>query len=448
MEKKISFYHIPLIQICVTFLVLFVISMLFIDLSCRRMSKVVETFTQEESFAEDVDKKISLVFLTPQDKRWRQPDGSVGAQYDGMFFNHTNHVFTDWTLKVYLPENYMIDSTWNGKFSLYYTGKEPVPPKHSYTPEYLRQYEDISNYLIIESNDEDANTILEVAAENAKYKNSFSVGMIMYTPDGFEINKLEISGRFIYSPWNNPGFMLLGVLAVFDIIMIITLVIIQGAVTHRLKSYVERQKVSNAIIIQSFKTFANFVDAKDPYTKGHSLRVAYYAREIARRLKMTDQQQTEIFWEGLMHDVGKISVHDEILNKPSSLTNEEFSEIQAHASKGYDMLKDFTAMPMLKEVANSHHEHWDGSGYPEHLSHEEIPIEARIVCICDCFDAMNSDRCYRHRLSKEQIVDEFNMNSGVLFDPALVPIMLEMIEDGFTDSSEEIEYLNTFTYKV
>ena len=155
-----------------------------------------------------------------------------------------------------------------------------------------------------------------------------------------------------------------------------------------------------------------------------------------------------MFWFGLMHDVGKIGVSDSILHKPTSLTDNEYDEIKSHVLKGYEMLADFTAMPMLKEVAKSHHEHWDGTGYCEHLKGQEIPLGARIVGVCDAFDAMNTNRCYRPKLPKERIIEEFKKCSGTYFDPKITKIMIAMIEDHSTEKIESIDTMNDINYKA
>ena len=112
------------------------------------------------------------------------------------------------------------------------------------------------------------------------------------------------------------------------------------------------------------------------------------------------------------------------------------------------MLKDFTAMPMLKEVAKSHHEHWDGNGYCEKLKGLEIPLEARIVCACDSFDAMNSDRCYRKKLPKDEIRRQFEIESGKHFDPKIAKLIISMIDDKFVDKIENIDTTNDINYKA
>ena len=138
-----------------------------------------------------------------------------------------------------------------------------------------------------------------------------------------------------------------------------------------------------------------------------------------------------MYYLGLMHDAGKIGIPDEILNKNAPLTQEERKIIEKHTLLGANMLKDFTSMPEIGDIALYHHERYDGTGYPEHLSGTAIPLAARVVCVADSFDAMTSDRCYHDRTTVEQAEAELTGKSGIQFDPEIVAIMVKMIHDGF-----------------
>ena len=191
----------------------------------------------------------------------------------------------------------------------------------------------------------------------------------------------------------------------------------------------QRQTYRN-ILEQSLRTFANAIDAKDPYTNGHSLRVAAYAKEITRRMGYSENDQETVYFIALLHDIGKIGIPDSILNKTGSLTPEERAVIQTHPTKGGEILRDFTALKNIADGARYHHERYDGKGYCEGLAGEKIPLIGRIVCVADCYDAMSSDRCYRKALPKEKILEEFEKGSGTQFDPKIAAIMIEMIREG------------------
>ncbi|MBR2924271.1 MAG: HD domain-containing protein [Clostridia bacterium] len=207
----------------------------------------------------------------------------------------------------------------------------------------------------------------------------------------------------------------------------------------RIRRMHERQQELQAILVQSLQVFARVIDAKDPYTNGHSIRVAQYARELARRMGLPEEEQERIYYIALLHDIGKIGIPDNILNKQGSLTPEERAVIQTHPSVGGQVLKNFTALEDIDDGARYHHERYDGEGYCEGLKGKEIPLVARIIGVADSYDAMSSDRCYRPALSREKIVEELTSCSGTQFDPEIVPYMLAMIEDGVVPAQQSPE---------
>jgi HD-GYP domain-containing protein (c-di-GMP phosphodiesterase class II) len=200
-----------------------------------------------------------------------------------------------------------------------------------------------------------------------------------------------------------------------------------------LRNYREKQKNDTRIILQSMNTFINFIDAKDPYTRGHSRRVAMYAAEIAKRMHLSEDEILNIYYAGLLHDAGKISVPDAVLNKPGRLTDDERRQIQDHTIAGGKMLKQLSSLRGIRETALYHHERFDGLGYPEGLKGESIPLYARIVGVADSYDAMSSNRVYRRHLNKDEIIEEIQKGSGTQFDPAIVTYMVDMINDGYVN---------------
>lgn len=205
----------------------------------------------------------------------------------------------------------------------------------------------------------------------------------------------------------------------------------------RMRRMQERQKELQVLLVQSLQTFARIIDAKDPYTNGHSIRVAQYARELARRMNMPEHEQERIYYVALLHDIGKIGIPDNILNKQGPLTPEERAVIQTHPQVGGRVLKDFTALDGITDGAKYHHERYDGKGYCDGKRGKEIPLVARIIGVADSYDAMSSDRCYRAALSREKIIEELTANSGTQFDPEIVPYMLKIIEEDRASNTDE-----------
>jgi hypothetical protein len=181
------------------------------------------------------------------------------------------------------------------------------------------------------------------------------------------------------------------------------------------------------------------LDARDRETKGHSTRVTEYTLDIARRLGF--QPGTPI-WEdlkraALLHDVGKIGVSDFILHKPGPLTPEEWEEMRRHPVIGYEMLKGVRFLAGPTKIVHSHHERFDGKGYPQALAGEEIPLGARIFAVADTFDAMTSDRPYRRALPWETARDEIVRHSGTQFDPQVVEAFLQAYEEWVQRQAQE-----------
>lgn len=194
-----------------------------------------------------------------------------------------------------------------------------------------------------------------------------------------------------------------------------------------------KAKHLKAIIDQTMLTFAKVIDAKDPYTRGHSEAVAEYSKEIARRYGMPRRMLDNIYYSGLLHDIGKIAVPDSILNKPEKLTEDEYEIIKTHTSVGADILSNLTTVDNIAAGARDHHERYDGSGYPKGIAGNDISLEGRIIGVADAYDAMASERVYRGTFSREKIRDEFEKASGKQFDPKIVKILLEMIDEGYFD---------------
>lgn len=197
---------------------------------------------------------------------------------------------------------------------------------------------------------------------------------------------------------------------------------------HQTELEIEK-KENKKITLQMMESLSTTIEAKDEYTRGHSRRVAQYAALIAKNMGWTNEEIQSLKNCAYLHDIGKIGIPDQILNKPGKLTNEEFNLIKQHTIIGQDIVKDVTIIPHLNEVTRSHHEHYDGSGYPDGLKGNEIPIQARIIAIADSYDAMNSRRIYRNALSFEQIKEQIKQKSGTQFDPEIAEIFLKLMDN-------------------
>lgn len=191
----------------------------------------------------------------------------------------------------------------------------------------------------------------------------------------------------------------------------------------------QKTRENKDLFLQVVSSLAAAIDTKDEYTKGHSSRVAEYARMIAKRSGFSDARQDEIYMLGLLHDVGKIGIPNGLLNKPGTLTDDEFAQIRKHSAMGASILKNIENDPKFEQCAMYHHERYDGTGYPTGIKGTEIPEEARIIAVADAYDAMSSDRSYRSHLTQDEIKNELELGMGTQFDPKFAGIMLAIVEE-------------------
>lgn len=200
----------------------------------------------------------------------------------------------------------------------------------------------------------------------------------------------------------------------------------------------EQTEETQKIFIQAITTITYAVDAKDRYTKGHSVRVAQYCLAIAKKLSWSKQDCLNLYYTALLHDIGKIGIPDSILNKPVKLTDEEYRLVRNHPIMGANILRPITMVPQICDGAKYHHERYDGKGYPYGLKGNDIPYIARIIGIADAYDAITSNRIYEKAQVTGYAVSELEKGRGTQFDPYLTDVMLEVIKDGFsfTDTPE------------
>jgi len=181
------------------------------------------------------------------------------------------------------------------------------------------------------------------------------------------------------------------------------------------------------LFVGSVKALINAIEARDPYTKGHSIRVTHYSSKIAQALKMNQEEVDNIQYAALLHDIGKIKVQDDILLKQGKLTKEERLAIQEHPNYGAIIMKPVKAFQRILPFLYYHHEMYAGSGYPQKLKGDSIPVESRIIAVADSFDAMTSDRPYRNALSIDEALKELQINSGTQFDPQIVDVFVKLV---------------------
>jgi len=177
---------------------------------------------------------------------------------------------------------------------------------------------------------------------------------------------------------------------------------------------------------ETFIAIAKAVDVNDKYTAGHSERVANYAKKIAIKMRLPRQTIDEVYYAGLLHDVGKIGIDNSVINKNGKLTPEEYDEIKRHPVMGYNILKDISVQGEFAMGARWHHERPDGKGYPDGLT--DIPLIAKIISVADAYDAMTSKRSYRDVMSQDKVREQIENGRGTQFDSNVADVMLTMID--------------------
>lgn len=350
---------------------------------------------------ESKDIGISLV----SSKSWTYDEGMlsqhVGAQYDGTIENKSGGDIINWNLVAIMPESGRLDSYWNGEYSVK-DGKLVLMP----------------------------NQFISVIPKGEKK----TFGFIMISEELQQFEEFEFTGYRKIEPIQSPMFWILAAFICIWGIVFVSRIYIMIKTRH----FEERREMDAAIISQTMNVLIEMIDAKDSYTKGHSIRVSHYAKEIGRRMHFSEDDVTKLGYIALMHDCGKMGIPDNVLRKPDKLKPEERNEMREHTVLGGKMLENFTAIEGIKEGALYHHERYDGTGYPEGLKGEEIPLFARIICVADSYDTMSSDRCYRTHLSKERILQELEENKGTQFDPDIVKHMIDMILEGFCNPDDTL----------
>jgi len=205
-----------------------------------------------------------------------------------------------------------------------------------------------------------------------------------------------------------------------------------------LKSFSEQAAVAinNARLYQKIqdsyfeivKALAQAIEAKDPYTHGHSERVMKYSLMIAQKFSLSKEEKDLLRYAAILHDVGKIGVRGIILNNPNGLTTEEYGEVKRHSIIGENIISPIELLQPIRPLIRHHHEWCNGKGYPDGLSKEDIPLGARILAVADAYDAMKSDRPYRKALTEETAIQELKRGNGTQFDPKIVEIFLEILK--------------------
>jgi len=202
---------------------------------------------------------------------------------------------------------------------------------------------------------------------------------------------------------------------------------LSGAIDRMSRTILGQVDELDRLFRGTVKALSSAIDAKSAWTKGHSERVTSYSMKVGAEMGMSEAEIKTLELAGLLHDIGKIGTYETILDKPGRLTEEEVEIIRRHPSKGADIIGHIKQLEDIVPLVRGHHESYNGLGYPDGLKGTEIPRMARILTICDSYDAMTADRPYRKGRTKEEAVEELERCAGTQFDPEIVNAFIKVL---------------------
>lgn len=359
---------------------------------------------------------------------------TIGAVYDISVANLSSQEISNWSIKVVATERMYINNAWCGTVEIHQDSMGLVQTldlrnvtKDDVTLAYNKGDRDLlillnpGDYFIYTPSKQVSECPLQIGQKT-------TIGFILYSQNLREMYSFAedtLTYTIIPSYKNMPEYYAIIILVGLLLVMFIYF-IAEYAKHRQIKVLYEKEKV---VVRETMATFVGFVDAKDSYTAGHSERVADYTRLIAEKLGYSEDEALQAYYCGILHDTGKIYISGEVLNKPGKLTADEFELIKTHTTTGSDILKNLKSVPLASAAARHHHERYDGTGYPDRIKGDDIPEIARIICVADAFDAMNSNRVYRNALTKEQIIEQLTVHSGTQFDPKITEIFLSLLKE-------------------
>lgn len=386
---------------------------------------------------------LSISERTGQSDSWQKPspenDSLLTSKIYDISINKTcPFTVENWTLRINIKKKMYLNNSWCGTVEIHQfdNGTElsqtvdlraldtdRLSLKHFYDGQDVLIPLEPGDYLIYHPNE----SVYEmpIISEHGAPK-EITIGYIFYYEDTIDLSDVSITYHITKKMTETPEYRLFFMLLLIWCMCALLYATILITMFFNKRTLNRKEKM----IEESLTVFSNFVDAKDPYTNGHSKRVAEYSKLIAEKLKMSKEECNNVYYIALMHDCGKCKIPDSILKKPDKLTPEEYDIIKSHTTEGANMLKNFSSISNFSDGALYHHERYDGKGYPMGISGNDIPLIGRIICVADSFDTMAYDRVYRNSYDISFIRNEIINCSGKQFDPELVDIFIKLIDSG------------------
>ncbi len=368
------------------------------------------------------------------------PDKIIYARiYEATVNNNSDGIMTDWNIRININDDCFLNNAWCGKMEVhqFVEGEEKVQLID------LRDYEEkdikIDHYMagqdlliplskgdyVIYRADDTGISGESPLGSSKTGSGQANTGFIFYSESG-EVDFSDYSlNYFIHKSYTagTEGLIFLTLfiiwLTVFAFAVVISVLVIhfEGRLFGR-----------NRLVEEAFRICAVLSDVKDSYSKGHSKRVAEYARMIAEEMGMDKSDCENVYYVAMIHNIGNYYIPEQILRKGDNLSPEELEIVKSHTSKGAELLEYMESLPHVVEGALYHHEKYDGSGYPSGLKGDVIPLIARIIAVADAFDSMVMERPYRSGLTMNQIRQVFTEDEGKQFDPVIVGVFLSVME--------------------
>ncbi len=376
---------------------------------------------------------------------WEKNDAFPGVIinakiYEMTITNNSGSLMDDWSLEIQIKEDCYVNNAWNGTVEIhqFVDGEEKIQTLdlRNYSEDeieldYYLAGQDLliplsnGDYIIYWPTAKDGESEAEIKS-TSDYSGVVNSGIIFYSLSG----DVDLSDYVLYYHLEKSYFA--GTIGTTFLILLPTwtvLFVICGIAAFLMSQFENRLYAADEMLRELLELCAKMADGKDYFAKGHSLRVGNYAKMIAEHMGMDAQDCQSVYYAALLHDVGNYIVPETIFKRTTKLSNEEIRQMQAHTYRGAELLEDLDSVPYAAEAALSHHEKMDGTGYPSGKKGDEIPLIARIIAVADCFDAMNHDRSYRKKLTKEEIRQEFINGNGTQFDPVVVSAFLDILGD-------------------
>ena len=432
-----------------TAFVIFVIILVFILVNYRIHVNRTDRFNEIERYAtaasSDDSVNINMHLRGQETDSWVKNDcidevGSLlyGTIYEATINNTSEITVGNWQLKIDISEDCYLNNAWCGTVEVhqFVDGKETSQTldlrqcePSSITLNYYVYGADImiplskGDYIIYKPSEADKETPI-VSTEYVEGR--VNTGIIFYTyDDSNPIGDYTLIYHYSKSYEESIEATIFKIAIECWVISFIAFIVI-CIIINRSNQKAEQDRY---IINEIMNAFSSFVDTKDSYTAGHSERVAYYSGKLAEAIGLPFEEGQKVFYQAMMHDIGKCYLSDDLIHKEwDSLSPEEQEAIMAHTIKGGELLKKIPSISDLSDGALYHHERYDGTGFPEGLKGEDIPLSARIIAVVDYYDNQKTGRHYRSKISKEEIVSEIRSAEGTRFDPAIAETFIQVLD--------------------